>query len=793
MLAVTQEHLLYKTVVIQSKIRLNRPMNVFTRFLKLAICLLSLPVLSCDNAYAEDVKATYVGGSSCVTCHKRESQAWSGSHHYLAMQHASTETVLGDFQNKTFSYNGVTSTFYAKGKKYFVKTDGPDGKLRDYEIKYTFGVTPLQQYLIELEDGKVQALGIAWDARPKAQGGQRWYHLYPDDKVDHQHEMHWTSREQNWNYMCAECHSTNLKKNYNSETHSYNTTWTDINVTCEACHGPGSKHIEWAEKQSTSKTNEKELLDLGLTVRLNDRDDVSWVLDEITGNAVRSKELVKHKETEVCARCHSRRSTISEDYIPGDSYSDHYQLALLTDFLYHPDGQIKEEVYVYGSFLQSKMYHKGVTCSDCHDPHTAKLRAKGNALCLQCHQSKKFNSKKHTFHDLNSKGSECIECHMPAKTYMGVDSRRDHSIRIPRPDLSVKLGTPDACTNCHTDKNPQWADASLKKWLGKDWNLGWHFGETLKEARDRVPSAGQDLAAVAASQKLPSIARATAAEDLVQYLSPVTLVVVKNLLKDSEPTIRLAALHHLDLINEQGRLTLGLPMLDDPSRSVRIEAARILSVVPNATIPEKYKDSMDKALSEYKKAQMANSDRPESYMNLGLLEIRLGNFLKAETYYKKALELDPKFVNGYINLADLYRLQQRDNDVESMLSEAKQIAADNAAVHHALGLHYVRVKKGDAALPELKRAYDIEPGNVRYGYVYAVALSTHGDLQESISILENVHKTHPSDRNILVALISYNLKRDNKKAATKFAEKLLALDPQYGSVVKILNDLGQAK
>ena len=258
--------------------------------------------------------------------------------------------------------------------------------------------------------------------------------------------------------MCADCHSTNIRKNYHFGTRTYSTSYAEINVACEACHGPGSNHLVWAARRGDWRRFEA---NQGLSITLDERHLVNWKIDPVTGNAARTKPRESEREIEMCARCHSRRSQIHEDYVHSQPVNDDYRVSLLEDDLYYPDGQIKDEVYEYGSFIQSRMYHAGVTCSDCHEPHSGKLRATGSGVCLQCHAAKKYDSARHHFHNPGSSGSRCVECHMPARTYMGVDSRRDHSIRIPRPELSIELGVPNACNGCHRDRlvagQPGWS------------------------------------------------------------------------------------------------------------------------------------------------------------------------------------------------------------------------------------------------------------------------------------------------------------------------------------------------
>ena len=388
------------------------------------------------------VEARFVGSEACAGCHANTFAAWKGSQHAHAMQHATAETVLGDFADARFQYAGIESTFFRRAGKYFVHTDGADGKLADFEIKYTFGVEPLQQYLVEFPDGRLQALSIAWDTRPPERGGQHWFHLYPNEKVDYRDELHWTRYSQNWNFMCADCHSTDVHKNYDAAANTYHTTFKEISVGCEACHGPGSLHLEWARTKPADKTE-------GLTVTLKERAGVHWSMDPTSGNAARSSPRVQDTEIEVCAQCHSRRSQIADGYRAGLPFLDFYRPALLSPGLYFADGQQRDEVYIWGSFLQSRMYHAGVTCSDCHEPHTQKLRAQGNDLCATCHLPTKYDASVHHHHTGSGPGTHCVDCHMPERAYMVIDLRRDHSIRIPRPDLSASLGTPNACSGCH--------------------------------------------------------------------------------------------------------------------------------------------------------------------------------------------------------------------------------------------------------------------------------------------------------------------------------------------------------
>jgi predicted CXXCH cytochrome family protein len=429
------------------------------------------PEASSPSAHRE-----YVGASACMQCHRNEFESWTGSHHAMAMQEANSQTVLGDFNGAKFKYHGVESSFFKRDGKFMVRTDGPDGKLADFPIKYTFGVTPLQQYLVEFSGGRYQALGIAWDSRQQSEGGQRWFHLYPHEKVDHSDQLHWTGRYQNWNLECAECHSTHLKKGYDAATDSYKTTFSAINVSCESCHGPASQHIEWSKRAQPPYTQGD---DKGLAVHLQSRWREAWKFPASDAKFAQRDQPAADALMNTCWACHARRSTLAEGGLPGLPLEDTHRPALLTQPTYYADGQQRDEDYTWGSFRQSKMFQKGVTCLDCHEPHALKLRAEGNALCARCHNAAEFDNSKHHFHKLGSKGAQCIDCHAPKQNYMVIDGRHDHSFRLPRPDLSRLLGSPNACTQCHQNRSPEWAAAAMDKWYGKTWRKRPHYGTTL--------------------------------------------------------------------------------------------------------------------------------------------------------------------------------------------------------------------------------------------------------------------------------------------------------------------------
>jgi tetratricopeptide (TPR) repeat protein/cytochrome c553 len=736
------------------------------------------------------VAATYVGTAACAECHAKEHGAWQGSQHDRAMQPATEKTVLGDFAKAKFAFAATTSTFFRRDGKYFVNTDGPDGKPADFEIKYTFGVEPLQQYLIELPGGRLQALGLAWDTRPKAAGGERWFHLYPDRKLRAGDPLHWTGIDQNWNYQCADCHSTNLRKGYDEKAGAFKTNWADLNVGCEACHGPGSNHVAWAKKSGDWTRHES---GKGLAVALDERRGAAWALDAATGNAARSKPRESNREIETCARCHARRGQFSDDWRPGQPFADAFRAALLEPGLYHVDGQQRDEVYTYGSFLQSRMHARGVTCSDCHDPHSGKVRAPGNAACAQCHAPAKYDAGSHTHHPAGSKGAECAACHMPTATYMVVDPRHDHSFRIPRPDRTVALGVPNACYACHAKQSAQWAADAIAKWFPQARPGFQTFAEGFHAADRGAPGAQRALIGIAADRAQPAIVRASALQRLGRFPGPATLPTLRNTLNDSDPMVRSAAVNALAGADAATRVQLLARLLGDPVRLVRMDAARALAGDSEARLAPEDRKRFESALDEYVAAQRFNADRPEAQTALGTLEATRGRDAEAVAAYRKALALDPTYVQAALNLADLYRAVAREDEAERTLREALKRSPRSAPLHHALGLALVRQKRTDAALAELALAAKLAPEEPRFAYVYGVALYDTGKRAEAMKALQSALARHPYDRAILFALAAYERASGDVARARGRAQLLRELEPENRDYARLAAELGVAQ
>jgi len=701
----------------------------------------------------------FVDSRTCATCHAAEWDRWVGSHHDLAMQVATEETVLGDFDDAAFEHLGVVSRFFRRDGRFYVNTEGPEGELADFEIGYTFGVEPLQQYLVEFPGGKLQCLTIAWDTERG-----RWFHLYPDERVEPSDQLHWTGRYQRWNAMCAECHSTQLEKNYDPETDTYATTWHEIDVGCQTCHGPGSAHVSWAEHRTPDDAH-----------------------SEYDGLGIHLERGEAGPQLDACAPCHSRRSQIDPDYVHGDGFLENFRPEHLSPGLYEADGQILDEVYVYGSFVQSKMHAAGVACSDCHDPHSLQLLETGDALCMQCHiefapldrfptlKAKDYAAPEHHHHPVDSEGARCVNCHMPARTYMVVDERRDHSFRIPRPDLTAAIGTPNTCNACHRIQTPQWAAERVAEWYGPR-AADEHFARTFAAARSGDPRSYPGLAELALDPERPAIVRATAL-DLLGGFGREGVQPAQAATGDPDPLVRAAAVRGLDALPAPQRLA-AITLLEDEALPVRAEAARVMAAAPIAQLGAQWGAIFDRALGEFRRAQELSADMPGAHLNLGVLYEGLKQVDEAEREYTLALAQDPRFLPARFNLATLLNRQGRNRGALAVLTKGLELAPDEGELYYSLGLLLAEMGDVDAAADALLAAAARLPQRPGVQRNAGLALQRAGRPVEAERILSDGARLYPEDPELQHALAYVYAASGDRAQALEHAARLRELVPE---------------
>jgi predicted CXXCH cytochrome family protein len=729
-----------------------------------------------------DGPATFVGSGACQGCHEAEYRDWVGSHHELAMQVATRDTVLGDFNEVTFDYYGETTRFFERDDSFYVRTVDGSGQDREFKVAYVFGVEPLQQYLVEFPGGRLQTLAFSWDTRSVADGGQRWFHIYEGEYIAPDDSLHWTGLQQNWNYMCAECHSTNLSMGYDASGDSFDTTWSEISVGCEGCHGPGSKHARLAQSNVEDGA-------YGLEVDLDDQDDAAWIMNPETGIAARSAQRTElQQQPEACGRCHARRGIIAPKYEYGAPLAHTHLPTLLDEGLYFADGQILDEVYVYGSFLQSRMYRAGVTCTDCHNPHSAKLVSGDNPndVCAQCHLPTKFGTVEHAGHVPDQAG--CVDCHMASRIYMVVDDRRDHSFRNPRPDLPNAIGTPSACANCHEDLEPAAATAAIDGWRAPGGAaLRPHFAEAIDAARRGF--ANDQLRDVVQNPDYPGIARATAVSLLAQPFGSADFRLLEAELGSPDPLVRIAALRQLRSLPAELRMRLpGAALLDDPVRGARIEAAAAYAGLSDL-LPLEQARAFGGAATDLRTAYESLANRPEALVALATFETAEGDVSTAVRLYEQALRIAPRAVTARANLADTLRRLGEEGRAEDILREGLVLDENSAALHHALGLSFVRSGRPEEALAELRRAAELAPGNPRFTYVLGIALNSMGKQAEAVSVLRDVRTRFDADFEIAMGLATILRDSGDQEGALEIAYDLARRHPEEQNVVVLLRSL----
>lgn len=761
----------------------------------------------------ELVTASLVGRDQCASCHQPQADAFHGSHHDKAMAIATDESVLADFNDQTLEHFGVTSKMFRDGDRFMVNTEGPDGQMHDYEIKYTFGVEPLQQYMVEIdrpenaaenEIGRVQVLRISWDTQQK-----KWFYLSPPDvseKIDPTDPLHWTGTTQNWNTTCAICHSTGYHKNFDVATNSYHTTFSEIDVSCEACHGPASYHVELAERAS-----------------------LFWDRKHGYGLA-KLKTESNLAQIHTCAPCHSRRSEVKEGFTPGCNFDEYFALQTINEPIYFPDGQIRDEDYVVGSFTQSKMFHNGVKCSDCHDVHSTKLIHSGNKVCTSCHQHAggKYDTPNHHHHAVGTPGAQCVNCHMPQTTYMAVDPRRDHSFRVPDPALSIAIGTPNACTGCHLDADKlaghepkvpllqykDWVEAeklgdevvaaelsrvndrmmlAIKSWYTDDSkdrttyyrDLAIGLTEAFKRG-EGARAAESDLLELAKDARNPALIRASA---LVAISDPSVLrdaqETAVKLLQDDDLKLVSASLR---LLESQLGVALTTPaanpvafkqsidpivspvlkLLDHPTSRIRVQAARTLVNLPPELLAQ-LTDGLQRtqfrsAIAESQASLMLNSDQGMAHAMMGSLNQQVGDYRQAEKDYRNAIKVESNIAGPRTNLALLL-----DAKLRVMTTEAERGRAMEE-------IKNLRREENRLLKVDVERAKDL-PNTHSLHYSYAMSCYLQDDLETATKHLQIALDQQPKSEQYLQAMTLILEKMEQFEKAGRMVDRLLELAP----------------
>lgn len=704
------------------------------------------------NKAPENKENSYTGNMSCRVCHSTEHEQWTTSHHFKSMQPANDSTVLGNFNNASLSTDGVITRFFKADGKFIINTEGDDGKLYDFEVKYVFGFTPLQQYLVEFPGGRMQASRASWDTKQ-----QKWFHQNAGQKIPAGDWLHWTGNAQNWNTMCASCHSTNVKKGYNSESDTYHTTFNDDNVSCESCHGPGKNHIEYIEEEDY-KAGKK-----------------------ITGSLLKLyKGSGQMAEINICAYCHARREEITGSGLPGDEMLNDFIPDIPTTDFYYADGQINDEDYNLTPFMQSKMFNRGIRCTNCHNPHSGKLKIIGAAVCGQCHDQTKYNDINHTMHPAKTAEVSCISCHMPSKIYMGNDLRHDHSFRIPRPDLTVKYGVPNTCNSCHKNKSAGWAADKISANFGDIRK--YHFSEDLIPGSLLDNTSEGHLYKLLGDTATPVVIRAAAIYYLSRLQNEVSVTAIVNYLKDSNSLVRYTALKSLATYSPDKWKDAVAPLLYDPVKAVRIGAANLFINLSPSQIKPAFTEAFSKVKDELYKYIMFQTDFAQGSAMAGEYFHKQNDLAMAKKYYLMALAKDSQLAGVRLNLAVILNVDGENQEALQQLLIASKLEPKNDQVFFSLGLLYAELKQFDRAGESLKKAFTINRNNVKAQYNYGILLQQRNKTADAEKVYKQALQADPASAEVLNALLILYLQTNQiakAKATGKLLQQYHSGDPQY--------------
>ncbi len=697
-------------------------------------------------------ESVFAGSMACKECHESEYEAWKLSDHYKSMQVADMQSVLGDFNNAVFKSKGFTNRMFQNGSTFYMVLENRNGNPDTFSVRYTFGYYPLQQYIIEFPDGRYQCTHVAWDSMEN-----KWFDLYPDLEIHHSEWLHWSGGAQTWNNMCADCHSTNLQKNYQAESDSYHTTWDEINVSCEACHGPGSEHIRLARADAKPEL----------------------VNSSVFLGAFSSQQ----EQMQFCARCHSRRSQLTNSFNFEEHWMQQYSPEILRPDLYYADGQILDEVYVWGSFTQSRMYREGVRCLDCHDPHTYRRKMEGNLLCLQCHDLQTYDNKSHHFHEPGSDGAKCESCHMPGRYYMVNDYRPDHSFRVPRPDLSVKYDVPNACNRCHEDQSFQWASDWVNTWYGNKRQF--HYSEILLRAV-HLESSPKEIAHFTTIDTIPDIAKATALFHLENYAGEEAFRALLGSLQHPAALVRRTAVEGLGLYNIEEYKTNMMKSLFDTVKMVRLAAYNALSGADISFASAGDVAQYNRVGEEFFETSTLNSDFPSGKLYLGQYYQRAGQTDQAQEYYEKVIADDNYQNMARMNLSLIYNSQNRNQEAAGLLKKVIEQEPDYDYAFYSLGLLYAEINRPDSAIIFLEKSIEKNLQNAAAYYNLGLLYQQQNQATKAENTFLRGIKNIPGNERLLYALTHFYLQERNREQAKRYALELNRLFPGRQDYIGLL-------
>ncbi len=630
--------------------------------------------------------------------------------------------------------------------RFVIRTLGDDGQYREYTAERVIGTDPLRQFLVRFARGRWQVTALAYD--PNA---DEWFDVFGDeDRKPHEWGF-WANRGMTWNTMCATCHVTDFVKRYDPQRDEYRSTWQELAVGCEACHGLAADHAEWQERYGPA------------------RDDPTL------------PRLSKKQWVDTCGACHARRSALVEPFRPGVPFLDQF-LPVLPDLseTYYPDGQVREENYEYTSFLLSRMYHEGVYCMDCHDAHDGSLLREGNNLCLKCHAGK-IDPVQHSRHRLDGPGGRCVNCHMPITVYMQRDPRRDHGFTIPDPKLTIEYGIPNACNRCHEDKTPEWALEVVEQWYGERMDrITRRRAVAVARARRGELAVIPELLELLEEDPYPEW-RAVFALCLRPWRTqPQVAAALLKAAQSEHPMLQWAAARALDPEREPPP-DLSV-LLDHPRRAVRVQAAWAMRKVLKEDAP------VMRELRQFLELQL---DQPTGRMMQGIYAKDRGRLDEAERWFRKALALEPYSPVPWEAIAVMYSEAGNVERALEVLDEACEALPQQARLHYLRGLALAEAGRLPAATAALQEAVRLDAGLARAWYNLALARHRLGQQNLALRALRTALDLEPDNSDFAFALATIYRDIGRRDQAIRWARRTLTLNPLHRGAAALLEQLGQ--
>jgi len=704
--------------------------------------------------------AGYAGSEACRSCHREVHDLWYFSHHARAERALHPVQDREAFEPPRWSKHGTQVSGVIASNGLWLGTIDLDGVLRWYPVCRALGVRPLVQYLVPLAGGRLQATELAYDPVR-----QEWFNVFGQEDRKPGEWGHWTGRGMNWNSMCAHCHNTAVRKNYDAGLDRYATVMAERGVGCEACHGPMRAHVQW-QRQNPGRSPDPGLV-----------------------------RLSSLRQMDTCASCHARQVDLTGRFRPGEAYEDHFWPAMVdASDVFYPDGQVRDENFEWAAFLGSKMYEAGVRCIDCHDPHSGRTRRPGNALCLQCHApgagrgAPAVDVLTHSRHAPGSAGDQCVHCHMPQTVYMQRHPRHDHGFTIPDPWLTVRFAIPNACNRCHTNQTATWALEHAQRWYGERLERPQRRrAEWVMRARDGDAGALEEIIRWLRMETNRYWRAVMLGLLEVWSPDPTVLRTASNQMQDASALVRVAAVRVLERALELGDTSVRALLqtaLADSARSVRVAAAWALRGVLDTNHP---------AGRELLGFLGHHADQPWGQFQWGLFWRARGQVSAARDALERAVRWDPHSVLPRVALAAVCsELGEADAAVEQ-LREACRLAPEDAELRYRLGLAWNEAGRLEPAAAALEQAAELNPRHVSAWYNLGLARAGLGQTESALACLARAEALDARDARIPYARATLLAREGRWMEARAAAIRTLELDPTHAGARSLLRLLAPAR